>query len=43
MTHPQFQTVLGERPLIYLFHFDDEEAQLCGDRWEGSAKVFNSF
>jgi hypothetical protein len=43
MTHPQFQTVLGGRPLIYLFQFDDREAQICGGGWEGSGKVFNNF
>jgi hypothetical protein len=43
MTHPQFQTVLGGRPFIYLFQFDDQEAQICGGGWEGSAKVFNNF
>jgi hypothetical protein len=43
MTHPQFQTVLGGRPLIYLFQFDDQEAQSCGGGWEGSGKVFNNF
>lgn len=43
MTHPQFQTVLDERPLLYLFQFDDEEAQLCGGGWEGSGKIFNNF
>jgi hypothetical protein len=43
MTHPQFQTVLGGRPLIYLFQFDDQEAQACGGGWEGSLKVFNNF
>jgi hypothetical protein len=43
MTHPQFQTVLGGRPLLYLFQFDDEEAQLCGGGWQGSGDVFDSF
>ncbi len=43
MMHPQFQTVLGRRSLIYLFQFGDEEAQLCGGGWEGSGRVFNSF
>ena len=43
MTHPQFQTVLGDRPLIYLFQFDDQEAQLCGGGWNRSGKVFNNF
>ena len=43
MVHPQFQTVLGERPLIYLFQFDDQEAQACAGGWEGSAKVFQNF
>ncbi len=43
MVHPQFQSVLGGRPLIYLFQFDDQEAQACGGGWEGSGKVFNNF
>jgi len=43
MVHPQFQTVLGGRPLIYLFQFDDEEAQLCGGGWNGSRKVWDNF
>ena len=28
MVHPQFQTVLGGCPLLYLFQFDDAEANL---------------
>jgi hypothetical protein len=43
MTHPQFQTVLGGRPLLYLFQFYDQEAQACGGGWEGSRKVFDNF
>ncbi|CAF0865488.1 unnamed protein product [Rotaria sordida] len=43
MIHPQFQTVLDGRPLLYLFQFDDEEAQLCGGGWHGSGQVFNNF
>ncbi len=43
MTHPQFHTVLGGRPLIYLFQFDDQEAQACAGGWDGSAKVFSNF
>ncbi|CAF0746483.1 unnamed protein product [Adineta ricciae] len=43
MMHRQFQTVLGGRPLLYLFQFDDQEAQLCGGGWEGSRRVFDSF
>jgi hypothetical protein len=43
MTHPQFQTVLGGRPLLYLFQFNDEEAQFCGGGWEGTKKVFDNF
>ncbi|CAF0824401.1 unnamed protein product [Rotaria sordida] len=35
MVHPQFQTVLGGRPLLYLFQFDDAEANLCGGGWSG--------
>ena len=43
MVHPQFQTVLGGRPLLYLFQFDDAEANICGGGWEGSKQVFNKF
>jgi hypothetical protein len=43
MVHPQFQTVLGGRPLLYLFQFDDAEANLCGGGWSGSRVVFNRF
>lgn len=43
MLHPQFQTVLGGRPLLYLFQFDDAEADICGGGWSGSKDVFNKF
>ncbi len=43
MVHPQFQTVLGGRPLLYLFQFDDAEANTCGNGWSGSGEVFNKF
>ncbi len=43
MTHPQFQTVLGGRPLLYLFQFGDQQAQACGGGWEGTKQVFNNF
>jgi hypothetical protein len=43
MTHPQFQTVLGGRPLLYLFQFGDKQAQVCGGDWEGTKQVFNNF
>jgi hypothetical protein len=43
MRHPQFQTVLGGRPLLYLFQFDDAEADICGGGWSGSGQVFQKF
>ncbi len=43
MVHPQFQTVLGGRPLLYLFQFDNAEANICGGGWSGSGQVFNKF
>jgi len=43
MVRPQFQTVLGGRPLLYLFQFDDREANTCGNGWPGSRDVFNKF
>lgn len=43
MKHPQFQTVLGGRPLLYLFQFDDAEAKACGGSWSGSGEVFQRF
>ncbi len=43
MTHPQFQTVLGGRPLLYLFQFGDKQAQFCGGGWEGTKRVVDHF
>ncbi|CAF1480738.1 unnamed protein product [Adineta ricciae] len=43
MKHPHFQTVLGGRPLLYLFQFDDAEANSCGGGWTGSKQVFQRF
>ncbi len=43
MTHPQFQTVLGGRPLLYLFQFGDKQAQVCGGDWKGTKQVFDNF
>jgi hypothetical protein len=43
MKLPQFQTVLGGRPLLYLFQFDDAEADICGGGWSGSGQVFQKF
>jgi hypothetical protein len=43
MKHPQFQTVLGGRPLLYLFQFADAEADICGGGWTGSGQVFQKF
>ena len=43
MKRPQFQTVMGGRPLLYLFQFSDAEADICGGGWSGSGKVFDKF
>ncbi|CAF3697239.1 unnamed protein product [Rotaria sp. Silwood1] len=43
MKDSQFQTVLGGRPLLYLFQFDNAEANLCGGGWLGSGLVFQKF
>lgn len=43
MRSPQFQTVQGGRPLLYLFQFDNAEAQKCGGGWAGSGQVFQKF
>ncbi|UJR14207.1 hypothetical protein I4U23_001200 [Adineta vaga] len=43
MKHPQFQTVLDGRSLLYLFQFDDAEADICGGGWTGSGQVFQRF
>jgi hypothetical protein len=43
MTHPQFQTVLGGRPLLYLFPFGNKQAQFYGNDWEGTKQVFDNF
>ncbi|CAF1124312.1 unnamed protein product [Rotaria sordida] len=43
MKLPQFQTVLGGRPLVYLFQFDNAEADICGCGWSGSGQIFNKF
>ena len=43
MAHPQFQTVLDGRPLLYLFQFGQQEAEFCGGGWSRSREVFNKF
>jgi len=43
MKHPQFQTVKGGRPILYLFQFANGEADACGGGWDGSGKVFQKF
>jgi len=43
MKHEQFQTVKGGRPLLYLFQFDNNEADMCGGGWNGSGQVFQKF
>ena len=43
MKHPQFHSVKGGRPLVYLFQFDDREAEKCAGGWSGSGEVFQKF
>jgi len=43
MARPQYQTVLGGRPLVYLFQFEDKQAQFCGGSWSGAKTVFENF
>ncbi len=43
MKHSQFQTVKGGRPLLYLFQFENAEADMCGGGWNGSGQVFQKF
>lgn len=43
MLSPHYQKVLGARPLVYLFQFDDGEAQACANGWAGSKAVFDGF
>ncbi|KAL0478515.1 penE [Acrasis kona] len=43
MKRPGFQTVLGGRPLLYLFQFSNGEAVNCGGSWEGSRSIFDKF
>ena len=43
MGSPHYQTVLGGRPLVYMFQFSDNEAAACGGGWNGSRAVFDSF
>ena len=38
-----YHTVLGGRPLVYLFQFSDGEATTCGGSWNGSRAVFDAF
>ena len=40
---PHYHTVLGGRPLVYMFQFSDNEAAACGGSWNGSRAVFDSF
>jgi hypothetical protein len=43
MSHPLYQKVLGNRPLVYLFQFSDQEARDCAGGWAGSKVVFDNF
>jgi hypothetical protein len=43
MKHPQFQTVKGGRPLLYLFQFANAEAEKCAGGWTESGQVFQQF
>jgi len=40
MKEPTFQTVLDGRPLLYLFQFDNGEAQSCGG-WDAAKVAFD--
>ena len=43
LSSKHYHTVLGGRPLVYLFQFSDNEANQCGGGWNGSRTVFDSF
>ena len=43
MKQPQFHTVAGNRPLVYLFQFSDAEAMKCAGGWTQSGLVFQQF
>ncbi len=43
MAHSQFQTVLDGRPILYLFQFNEGQAQFCGGGWEGTRRVIDNF
>ena len=43
LANPHYQTVVGGRPLVYMFQFSDNEAMACGGGWNGSRAVFDSF
>jgi len=40
---PHYQTVVGGRPLVYMFQFSDGEANACAGGWNQSRTVFDNF
>lgn len=43
LKNPHYQTVMGGRPLIYMFQFSDGEASACAGGWNESRVVFDAF
>ena len=43
MQSRRYHTVLGGRPLVYLFQFSDGEARACAGGWNESRPVFDAF
>ena len=43
MLSPHYHTVLGGRPLAFLFQFSDGEARACAGGWNESRLVFDGF
>lgn len=43
MQSPHYHTVMGGRPLVYMFQFSDGEANACAGGWNESRVVFDAF
>ena len=43
MQSPHYHTILGGRPLVYMFQFSDGEASACAGGWKESRVVFDAF
>ena len=43
MQSPHYHSVMGARPLVYLFQFSDGEAKACAGGWNESQVVFDGF